>query len=95
MVSRFLTPMAYLAGEEFMAFLGLFAAGHVQENAVGEVVLRYGVVAYAAGRDPADVVLDDQPEIELLSADNGTGRREGRPDRSLSAGWMRQTGPQT
>ena len=44
-----LDPVSHLAGEKLMAFLGLLAAGHVEEDAVGQTHVDGRIVADARG----------------------------------------------
>ncbi len=60
-----------------MAFLGLLSSRHVQKHAEHDPPLDIGVVALAAGRNPPDVVTDDDPEIDLVGADDRARRGEG------------------
>ena len=58
--------MAHLAGKQFMRFLGLLAAGDVQENAGHRALHDARVVALAARRYPAHLITDHDAEIDLV-----------------------------
>ena len=70
--------MAHFAGEKLMPLLGLLAAGHVQEDAVGQSHVNGRGVANAARGDPPDRLANHDAEIDLIGTDDGSGCDEGR-----------------
>ena len=69
--------MAHLAGEEFVAFLGLLAAGDIEEDAEHRAVQHAFVFALPPGRDPADFLTDHDAEIDLVLSHDRAGGGEG------------------
>jgi hypothetical protein len=72
--------VAHFAGEQFMTLFGLLAAPHVKEDAEHSAVDDAGVGALATGGDPADLMVEDNPEVDFVSAGDRPRGEERRPD---------------
>ncbi len=70
-----------------MPLFGLFAPGHVQEDPEHDPLDDARVGALAARRDPADVVPDHDPEVDLIVARHRAGGHESGPD-AVAVGGM-------
>jgi len=72
--------MAHFAGQQLMGFLGLFASGHIQENAEHDAPDNALVAALSARRDPSAILVGNDPEIYFIRPDQGARCGKSRPD---------------
>ena len=57
MCNRFIHPVAHLASEQFVGFLGLLALGDIKEDAEHDSIGDVRIVALTASGNPPDIVL--------------------------------------
>jgi hypothetical protein len=62
-----------------VAFLGLLATGHVDEDAEHDPVDHADIVSLTSSGDPPDFVPHHDPKVDLIRAQNPAGRRESCP----------------
>ena len=79
--------MAHLACQQLVAFLGLLATGHVEEDAEHDPVDHARIVSLTPSGDPPDLVPDHDPEVDFIGAQNPARRRESGPH-PVAIGWM-------
>jgi hypothetical protein len=72
--------MAHLARKQLVSFFGLLAARHIQKYAEHLSIVKRTVIAETAGRYPSNIIANQNPEIDLVSADNASRRPERRAD---------------
>src|SRR4051794_23677449 len=61
-------PMAHLASQQLVCFLGLLALGDIEEDAEHDPIGYVRIVALATGRNPTDVAPGQNSEVDLVGA---------------------------
>ena len=72
--------MTHLAGEQFMSFFGLLAAGNVQEHAEHDPFDNPGIASPTPRGYPAHVIARHDPEVDFIGAAQDACRHKGGPD---------------
>lgn len=74
-----------------MGFFSLLAACHVKEDAIHDVADYAFIIASSTGGNPADLILDENPEIDLIGSQDTPRRIERRAD-AIPVGGMDVSG---